>query len=233
DVYKRQAYVKPHLHQNENPRFDLGSFNELSSASAHELLARTRCAIPEVDVLIINQQLLHGIHTTTVREGIKALVRECENCIFVADTRHHGDAYPGAVLKLNEHEALRVCGLGPESGRSCGSLHAFAAADMLFRHQGRPVVVTRSSRGVILRDLRGLHPIPAPLISGPTDPVGAGDSFLAGFCLGLATGCEPHIAAQFGNLVAGVTVQKLYQTGTASAAEVLSLARSATYPRPG
>jgi len=61
------------------------------------------------------------------------------------------------------------------------------------------------------------------LILSPVDPVGAGDSMLAGIAAALAVGAKPFKAAELGSLVAGVTVQKLMQTGTATAEEILNI----------
>jgi phosphoglycolate phosphatase-like HAD superfamily hydrolase len=46
---------------------------------------------------------------------------------------------------------------------------------------------------------------------------------LAGIAAALAVGAEPLQAAELGSLVAGVTVQKLMQTGTATAEEILKI----------
>ena len=90
---------------------------------------------------------------------------------------------------------------------------------------GRPVFLTRGNRGMLVCDPDGLWEIPGIRLRGPVDPVGAGDAAFAGISLGLAAGCAPPVAAQLGNLAAAVTVRKLKQTGTASPAEVLAMAR--------
>jgi len=71
--------------------------------------------------------------------------------------------------------------------------------------------------------------IPGLHIVNPTDPVGAGDSMLAGMAAALAAGRSPAQAAVFGNFAAGVTVQKLFQTGTASPAEILAIGADPDY----
>jgi phosphoglycolate phosphatase-like HAD superfamily hydrolase len=78
-------------------------------------------------------------------------------------------------------------------------------------------------------DDEGCREIPGLVLQSRIDTVGAGDSFLAGAAAALAAGSAPREAAAFGNLVAGVTVQKLFVTGTASAEEVLTLAAAANY----
>ena len=60
--------------------------------------------------------------------------------------------------------------------------------------------------------------------TGKFDTVGAGDSMLAGICIGLASGQDAYNSACLGTLAAAVTIQKLYQTGTVSPDELLELA---------
>jgi phosphoglycolate phosphatase-like HAD superfamily hydrolase len=52
---------------------------------------------------------------------------------------------------------------------------------------------------------------------------------VAGIAACLAAGAPPTEAATFGNFVAGVTVQKLHQTGTASPAEILAIGENPDY----
>ena len=55
------------------------------------------------------------------------------------------------------------------------------------------------------------------------------DSMLAGLATALAAGAHPVKAAELGNLVAGVTVRKLLQTGTASPEEILDIGSDPEY----
>ena len=61
------------------------------------------------------------------------------------------------------------------------------------------------------------------------DTVGAGDSYLAGAASSLAAGYSMEIAAKIGTFVAGVTVQKLFQTGTATPEEILEIGGDPDY----
>jgi sugar/nucleoside kinase (ribokinase family) len=56
--------------------------------------------------------------------------------------------------------------------------------------------------------------VPGVPVSGPTDPVGAGDSATAGIVASLCAGASLVEAATVGNLVASRTVQQLGTTGT-------------------
>ena len=63
--------------------------------------------------------------------------------------------------------------------------------------------------------------VAAKAVANPVDICGAGDSFSAGAAMALVVTGDPIQAAQFGNLVAGITIMKK-GTGTASPQEVLA-----------
>jgi phosphoglycolate phosphatase-like HAD superfamily hydrolase len=61
------------------------------------------------------------------------------------------------------------------------------------------------------------------------DTVGAGDTVTSALALCLGAGVRPVEAAEFANFAAAVTVQKLFQTGTASGPEILKVGADADY----
>jgi phosphoglycolate phosphatase-like HAD superfamily hydrolase len=127
------------------------------------------------------------------------------------------------MRKINLAEATRVLqGSAAEPGEYDDGSLAVTAGELYTRWQ-QPLFLTRGERGVCVCDEQGFRTIPGLLILGPVDTVGAGDSMLAGIAAGLAAGADPFCAAELGTLVAGVTVQKLLQTGTASPEEILAL----------
>ena len=81
----------------------------------------------------------------------------------------------------------------------------------------------RGSKGSLTIDQIGISEIPGLMILSKVDTVGAGDSYLAGAASALAAGYSMEIAATIGTFVAGVTVQKLFQTGTATPEEILAI----------
>jgi rfaE bifunctional protein kinase chain/domain len=219
------SYNKPHFDSREGNRFDFGNFNELSSETAHNLLSRCRDRIPEADVVIVNQQVRQGIHTTEFRKGLAALIREFPDRIFIVDSRHFSDSYAGATMKINDHEAVRLCGMLRGREELILRKEAYSAARELFIRFGKPVFVTRGNQGMVVVDERGLWELPGIQPHGQVDTVGAGDSALAGIGLALAAGCDAVEAGHLGNLVAGVTIQKLNQTGTATPEEIMDISR--------
>jgi rfaE bifunctional protein kinase chain/domain len=223
------AYNNPHIEKKEANRFDFGNFNALSPDRAIALLEFCRDRIPATDVVIVNQQVRQGIHTEVLREGLTALMNEYRDRIFIVDSRHYSDSYSGAHMKINDHEAARLSGIPRSPEEMVLREEALSAAQTLFARLGKPVFVTRGSRGIVVADQCGLCEIPGIQVLGQTDTVGAGDSALAGISLALAVGCSTTEAAQLGNFAAGVTVQKLNQTGTASPEEILAIGCEQAY----
>ena len=223
------AYTKPYIGDQELPRLDMGNFNQFPEPCADRLLERLEANLANLDAVIVNQQVRHGIHTPYLQAALRALMARHPATRFLYDGRHFTDAYPTAWLKMNAHEACGLCGVRKERHELVLRQEALAAAKMLGDRTGKPVFVTRGKRGCLVVSPAGVEEVPGLLIAGPTDPVGAGDSFLAGIAAATAAGATPAEAARLGNFVAGVTVTKLRQTGTASPAEVLRIGREPDY----
>ena len=223
------VYLKPIREGREESRLDFGNFNRLRDEVATALLAKLESALPALEVVIINQQVLRGIHTAYLQEGLNLLLARHPGRTFIADCRHVAGAYANCLRRLNEVEATRQCGAAREYGDVVSVEEAQQAARRLFADSGSPVFVSRGERGVLVADAAGLHVVPGLHIVNPTDPVGAGDSMLAGIATALAAGYSTEQAATFGNFAAGVTVQKLLQTGTASPTEILAIGASPDY----
>jgi sugar/nucleoside kinase (ribokinase family) len=85
------------------------------------------------------------------------------------------------------------------------------------------LIVTHGPEGALVIHRRGLQWALAESIEKPVDICGAGDSFSAAAALALRATADPFEAADFGNLVASVTIMKK-GTGTASPEEVLKRA---------
>ena len=211
--------------QRESNRIDYGTFNRLQQDTADRLVARLAGALADghVDVVIVNQQVRHGVHTDRLRCSLQDVIRRHPDTPWVTDSRHFADDFAGTVRKLNEAEAVAAAGGALDSGDRLRT--APAAAGELFRRWGTPVFVTRGDRGCLACDGGGVIELPAPRLLTAVDPVGAGDAFLAGLTAALAAGRDAGTAAAFAGLAAGVTITKLHRTGTASPSEIGELAR--------
>ncbi len=223
EQWDTHVYLKPYEREQEQPRLDFGNFNEIHPRTGAQLLESLSKQLPDLDVVIINQQVIRGIHVEWFRETLGKFIREHPDTLFLVDSRHHANDYGNAVRKLNLREAARLCGKGGINWESIDSGEIESFARELFQRWGNSVFMTGGERGAAVFDQRGFTEIPGLLILSPVDPVGAGDSTLAGIAAALAVGTENVAAAEFGNLVAGVTVQKLMQTGTASPEEIMSI----------
>jgi bifunctional ADP-heptose synthase (sugar kinase/adenylyltransferase)/phosphoglycolate phosphatase-like HAD superfamily hydrolase len=226
--WQTHAYTKVYVGEQEQPRLDYGNFNTLAPDTAAALLADVEARLPELDVLIINQQVTRGIHTQEFRRELQARLARHPSVLSIVDSRAYSAEFPLSLHKLNGREAAALCGV-PAGQGPFPAEQASRLADTLYERWGRPLFLTRGENGCLVRDADGCHEVPGLLLLGRTDPVGAGDSLLAGVAAALAAGRTPAEAAAFGNLVAGVTVQKLQQTGTASPEEILALVREANY----
>ncbi len=227
--WQTNTYVKPYEGEREGNRLDFGNFNALEQAVGRALLEALESRIGSLDILIVNQQLYRGLHTDSFRAALVELLGRHPGLPCLVDSRRYSDEYAGAMRKINDREAARLCGSERPAGEPVGFQEARRIGEELYRRWGRPLFLTRGERGCLVFDAEGCHEIPGLLILAPVDPVGAGDSMLAGIAAALAAGEDPAGAAELGNFAAGVTVQKLRQTGTASPEEILAIGADPDY----
>ncbi len=222
--WQTSTYTKLYEGDSEDRRIDYGNFNKLHPATAELLLEALEKALAELDILIVNQQLYGGLCAPDFRRGIVELIRRHPGFAFIVDSRMFSDEFDGAMRKINDREGM--CLLEPNRSADAGPPDARDISARLFRRWGAPVFLSRGDRGCLVQDESGCHEIPALQILRPIDTVGAGDSLLAGIAAALAAGEDPQGAAEFGSYVAGVTVQKLKMTGTATPEEILTIGRA-------
>jgi rfaE bifunctional protein kinase chain/domain len=222
------VYIKPVEDEQEQGRIDLGGANLLHPEMARHLLHSLGGSLASLDLVIINEQLLKGVHTEELRQGLAALISRA-SIPFLCDSRHFSDSYAGAIRKLNDREALRLCGEGWESAEPVPFSATRRAAEALYSRWKTPVFITRGARGILLHDADGTRDVPGLRIRGRIDPVGAGDSAVAGIAAALAAGGDALEAATLGNFAAGVAVQKLFTTGAATPREITAIGTDPDY----
>jgi len=227
--WSTHVYIKPYVGDKEKSRIDFGNFNLLSGETADLIIANLKDQANEVDLIIINQQVLSGIHTEYFRKKLVEVIGLFPEKIFIADSRIYSDYYTGAWRKMNDNEALRLCRIEKAPDDIIPLKEVIHAAERLFKRYNKPLLITRGSRGSVIVDDSGISEIPGLMILSRVDTVGAGDSYLAGAAAALAAGYPLDIAGETGTLVAGVTVQKLFQTGTATPQELLSIGTDPDY----
>jgi len=223
------VYAKPHIALEEQERIDFGNFNTIQPATIDCLLRHVENALPDLDGLIINQQLVRGIHSEYMIAKLNTLIDRFSSKIILLDARHFSDRYDHVICKINASEAAKLCGVSYEVTRAISVDEISDFARQIHRRTSRPVIITRSDRGIVAYDGRQTYEVPGILVMGQTDPVGAGDTAASAIVCALSTQAGLDEAIEIGNYAAGIVVQKLRQTGTASPEELLATANECDY----
>lgn len=227
--WSTHCYIKPQVDGVEQNRIDFGNMNQLSLQTCANLLKLIEKKLPELDLVIINQQVMKGIHTQQFIDGLNRIINIYKDKIFLIDSRDVSDKYPGCWHKMNDIEAARVCGEQYNPGDVVPLDRLDTIIVKLSEKWETPFFITRGDRGCIaVVDGQKSH-LPGVLLSDPIDTVGAGDAMLAGISMTLASGMNPELAVEVGNLTSAVCIKKLQQTGTATREEVSELAERANY----
>lgn len=220
------TYTKPMMREpdgrvHELQRLDIKNRTPLPPDVEEGILARLREAMPGVDAVIVSEYVQErncGAVTDRVRQAVAELGRAHPGKVFTADSRTRIELYRNVAIKSNLSEVRRAFHLA--EGEASPEALSRAVGEFA-RQNGRPAFVTLGPQGMIVCDGERATAVPTVHTEGPIDPVGAGDSALAGITLALATGAGPEEAALVGNLAAAVTIRKIGTTGTASPEEVL------------
>lgn len=199
------------------PRVDFIYAQPLPDDLERQLVARLEAAVPNYDAVIVADQAETnhgGVVTPAFRDALARLATQNPHILFWVDSRLRAEHFRRAAVKLNRDEA------------HAASIRALGEVDLvgLRTHMEAPLlVVTHGSEGALVIHRRGLHWARAEGVEKPIDICGAGDSFSAGAALALRATGDPFEAADFGNLIASITIMKK-GTGTASPKEVLERA---------
>jgi len=223
------VFGKPYLQGNEQPRIDFGFFNKRTKATDKALLKGIESALQSADALIVNQQVPGSITNESFIEKANALFEKFSDQVVLLDTRHYGRKFKYIYRKTNDLEAARLNNVEVKLDDVLQLEDIKKYACILYQQFSKPVFLTRGPRGIITVDSEGVHEVPGIQLIKKLDPVGAGDTVTSTLALCLGAGVPPAEAAEFANFAAAVTVQKLFQTGTASGAEILEVGRDADY----
>jgi len=218
------SYVKPYKDKNELNRIDFGNFNNLDTETLNCFLSLLEKKLQDQDIVIISQQIARSLFVNKFIEKLLKLINKFCDTLFIVDSRHNSDCFPCAILKLNDFTAEIMVGNNAHKGVDVTSENAIKTAKKLCNKLKKTIFITRGINGCILVDEGEIKEIPSIKTTGKIDTVGAGDSMLAGICIGLASGQNAYNSASLGTLTAAVSIQKLYQTGTVSPDELLKMA---------
>jgi rfaE bifunctional protein kinase chain/domain len=219
------TYTKPMLHATGLPprelnRLDIKNRTQTPADVQDGLLDVLYPRWHEFDALIVLDQVSEpdcGVVTGPVRERLAEMVHSCPQRFVLVDSRERIGLFRDVAIKPNLAECLTALGVSDAAGPAEWRSQLRRMAERL----GRPVFCTRGDAGILLAEPAAeVQTIPGYPVSGPTDPVGAGDSTSAGIACAVAAGATFREAAAFGNLVASITVQQLGTTGTATPDQV-------------
>lgn len=228
DQWDTHVYHKIYQGSTELPRYDLGNFNLPSPSSIDALITDLRSNIESYDVIIVNEQVIRGLHNVHFQDKLNEIINSSgENVLWISDCRSLHNKYTKTIHKLNLSEA---CSLLSLSGKDKNTLVTDEdLVEYLYGIWKSPVVVTRGENGCITFDGRRTHGIRGLHIINRTDTVGAGDAFISAFAASLAAGAAIEDAAAIGNFSAGVSVQKLYETGNPEMNEIKKIMKEPYY----
>jgi rfaE bifunctional protein kinase chain/domain len=217
-----KVILTAHGLQQEDARLDFFNPDRPGPEAEADLVASLEALAPQLDALVVNDQLAEGLITPRVHRALLDLAAARPEMAFVVDSRSRIDRFPGMALKPNDLEAARSLFPG-EAPDSIPRDRLVEAGLRWQAKQGRPVYITIGPEGcLVLSDGRGVH-VPGVPLQQPMDPVGAGDTFIGALASCLAAGASPVEAGQVAVLASAVSVCKLYVTGTASPAEILAM----------
>ncbi|MFH0991136.1 MAG: PfkB family carbohydrate kinase [bacterium] len=220
------VYAKPFLSGVEQRRIDFGGKNTLGPQTADILLESVKRRLPHLDALIVNEQLLKSIYTPSVIAMLNEAADGYREKLFLLDSRDRTLDFHHMMYKINAIEAARIFGKSVLHNEDVPVEELQQYARLLYERFEKPVYISRSSLGLLLFDGTSCRELPAHMVSGPIDPVGAGDTTVAAIACALAAGASLDEAGVFANLAAAVAIRKLKLTGTATPGEILHLASS-------
>jgi rfaE bifunctional protein kinase chain/domain len=205
------------------PRLDFINAAPLAPKPESQLIDSLREAVRDFDVILVSDQAetsAGGTITANVRDALAdlaALNLASVNQVIWVDSRARAELFRNVILKVNRDEADSAC------RRIGGDYRA-----LLTHTRSKLLVITDGAEGALIIRAEGApildndveDRVRAQPIANPVDICGAGDSFSAGAAMALAVTGSPREAAQFGNLVASITIMKK-GTGTATPSELL------------
>ena len=201
------------------PRVDFISTTPLNPKVERQVLDALPGVIDSFDVILISDQAetsAGGVVTPAVRELLADVAPNYSDKVFLVDSRARIHLFQRLFIKPNRDEAESAC------RRLFGRVDLQALREYC---QSRLMIVTDGSNGALVVEPEREILCKTKPVSKPVDICGAGDSFSAGAAMALAVTGSAVEAAQFGNLVASITIMKK-GTGTASPAEVLEATRA-------
>jgi len=221
-TYTKPLVFNPGKPPEELSRLDIKNWTPAPEALQHEVIAAMRQAAPQVDAMILLDQVdvaETGVITGKVLQAARSIIAEHPNLFVIADSRRGLNGYPQVALKMNRAELAAMVGHVPRE-----IAHIRKAATHLAASHGKPVFITLAERGIVgaAPGSQAIHRDALPL-RGEIDIVGAGDSVTANLTAALAAGAQIEEALELAVASSSIVIHQLGTTGTASVPEIESL----------
>ncbi|MEN8191410.1 MAG: PfkB family carbohydrate kinase [Bacteroidota bacterium] len=223
--FETYTFCKIILDETEQPRLDFGTYNKRSIESDNKVLEHLGSTVDDVDIIILNQQVPQSITNLSFIEGLNNIIAKHPEKIFIVDSRHYTDKFKNVSLKANDIEASRLLNENSE-GSNLADEDLESVALELNKINNKPIFITLGANGIMAAEGGKSYKVPGLKFDTQLDIVGAGDTVLSALACSLAAGAEIQEAIEFANYAAGVTVQKLFTTGTASGKEILEVSNN-------
>lgn len=220
--FETYVYLKPLEDGDETSRIDFGTQNKVETEAVNRVLSVLEDRLPDLDVLIVNQQFEESLAASHRLEVLGALLLQYPDCQVISDLRTCAGQLKVGIVKGNVGEIARMSGLEryeEQNTKECRLL-----AEKAFQQLGQPLLMTRGENGLLYIDSSGIYEEPGIALTGKIDVVGAGDACLSAFAAGTGSAAPILHRLKIANLAAAITVQKINETGTASPAEILDFA---------
>ncbi|MBK8946265.1 MAG: hypothetical protein IPM32_13490 [Ignavibacteriae bacterium] len=217
------TFSKLILNGKEQPRIDFGTYNIRSKNSDDTLLENIKNSIDDLDIFVINQQVPGSITNLRFIDGLNEIITNNPNKTFILDSRHFASKFKNVCYKVNNKEASFLAFNNYLEDRELAPDELKKIATELNSKTKKPVFITRGENGIIAFDKTGFFETPGIKLDCELDIVGAGDTVFSAIACALGSKCTLQETIELANLAAAVTVQKLFQTGTANEEEIIDL----------
>jgi len=189
-------------HNQQMIRIDREKKHAVDNDITKKILRSLKNVIKSIDAIVI-ADYGKGVITSSLMNGIRDLTAGTNIIIGVDPKPVNFDYYHGIdVITPNHHEAGAFCRFEIHDEETL----IRAGMKMLDELDCRSVLITQGKDGMTLFQ-KGCEPSHVPTVARKVfDVSGAGDTVIATFCLGLASGMDPELAAVISNFAAGIVV---------------------------
>lgn len=227
-TYGKPLLVRPGETPQELSRLDTKNWTPTPAEVEDYLLAGLDQVVPQVDALIVLDQVDRvdtGVVTRRVLDAIGRWTQQRSGLLILADSRRSLRDYPPLAYKMNARELSAMQPLSESPSLD----EIRQAAVRIASSTSRPAFVTLSEHGIIGATPDGVtQHAPALPVRGPIDIVGAGDAVTANLVACLAAGASLLDALSIAMAAASIVIHQLGTTGTASPQEIAALLAEAS-----